>query len=525
LETVAVDANGQVKREDSLRKRYFYKLGSSLAGLPITLLVQALIPRMLGPAAYGNFSFLSTFFNQVVSFFDSGLSSGFYSKLSQRPHELGLSRFFAGLTAIVSGLVILAVLIVFGLQFDQGLWPGQEARTIWLAVIWGLLTWYTQIINKVMDAYGLTVPGEIVRFQQKVLGLGLILLMFWLQRFSLAEFFLYQYAILVFLGISWWLVLRRNGLALLPRIRLAFEQAKGYSREFYAYSAPLILIAFVGLVNNVQDRWFLQSFAGSVEQGFYGLSYQVGALCFLVSGSMTPLFWREIAKAFGEQNHDKMRSMLKRYLPLLYAIAAFLAVFVTVQAGKVTALVGGDDFQRAAVPISLMALYPMHQTYGQLGGTFLLAIGQTRLYRNLSIGMTVVDLLLTYWLLAPARLFGLGLGATGLAIKMIFVNFVAVNIQMWFICRFMRLPFRYFLAHQIYSAVLLASIAWLSAAAADLFIPNTLVSFVISGILYTLGCAGLVCLLPAIVGMSRTELRNQSTAIWLSLRSRLTPRH
>ncbi len=519
---IVVDNAQPVKNEDSLRKRYVSKLVTSLIGLPITLAVQALVPRMLGPAAYGNFSFLSTFFYQVVSFFDSGISSGFYSKLSQRSHEPGLLRFFGGLAAIVSGLVILAVPIVFGLQLDKGLWPGQEARYIWLAAIWGLLTWYTQIINKVMDAYGLTVSSEIFRFQQKVLSLGLILLMFWLQRFSLTEFFLYHYATLVFLGIGWWSVLRRNGLALLPRVRLTLGEVKGYVHEFYDYSAPLLLFMFVGLINGVQDRWFLQSFAGSVEQGFYGLSYQIGALCFLVSGSMTQLFWREVAKAFGEHDLDKMRSMLKRYIPLLYAIAAFLAVFVTVQASKVTILVGGRDFQQAVLPISIMALYPMHQTYGQLSASFLLATERTRLYRNLGLGMMVVDLLFTFWLVAPTTLFGLGLGATGLALKMVFVQFIGVNLQMWFICRSLVLPFRYFFFHQIYSVMLLAGIAWLSATTVDLAVKNILLSFVISGVIYTLVCTGLVFLLPPIVAMSRDELWHQLTSIWQSLRPRRT---
>lgn len=52
----------------------------------------------------------------------------------------------------------------------------EEARYIWLAVVWGLLSWYTKVVNKVMDAYGLTVFSEIVRFQQKVLSVGLLLM-------------------------------------------------------------------------------------------------------------------------------------------------------------------------------------------------------------------------------------------------------------------------------------------------------------------------------------------------------------
>ena len=104
---------------------------------------------------------------------------------------------------------------------------------------------------------------------------------------------------------------------------------------------------------------------------------------------------------------------------------------------------------------------------------------------------------------------------------MVVLQFVAVNLQMWFICRFMHLPFRYFLTHQLYSTGLLAGLAWLSAAAVDLVIKNTLVSFVASGLIYTVGAAGLIWLWPAIIGMKRGEIQDQIAATWLSVRLRL----
>jgi O-antigen/teichoic acid export membrane protein len=506
----AADSGAALPRaEDSLRKRYAYKLGTNLAGLPITLVSQAIIPRMLGPADYGNFTFLTTFFTQVVAFFEGGTSSCFYSKLSHRTQDRGLLRFYWMLAAVISTLVLLFVFGVFGLHLQEALWPGQAARYIWMAAVWGLLSWYTAVINKVLDAYGLTVPGEIARFQQKVLGLGLILLMFWLRWFSLATFFLYQYVLFVILGVGWWLALRRFGRPILPQVRLTQPEVRQYGREFYAYSAPLFLFTFIGLLNNLQDRWFLQFFAGSVQQGFYGLSYQIGALCFLVSSAMTPLFWREMAKAFGEQDQTKMQAMFRRYVPLLYAIAAYLAVFIMLQAPKVSLLIGGIAFQQAALPISIMALYPLHQTYGQLTATFLLATGQTRLYRNVGVGMMVVDLLLTYWLVAPPSIFGLGLGATGLALKMVIIQFVGVNLQLWYSCRFLHMQFRYFLAHQFYSAALLAGVAGTSILAVDRLIASSIWSFIVSGAVYSAGCALLAWLLPPLIAMSRAELRAQ----------------
>ena len=103
-----------VKGEDSLNKRYAFKLSVSLVGLPIGLVTQSILPRMLGPVVYGNFGFVTSFFSQAIGFLYAGPSAGFYSKLSQRPSELGLVQFFGGFVGAVSMLVVAFVVGVLG---------------------------------------------------------------------------------------------------------------------------------------------------------------------------------------------------------------------------------------------------------------------------------------------------------------------------------------------------------------------------------------------------------------------------
>ena len=200
-------------REDSLQKRYVYKLSTNIVGAGVALAVQAIVLRVLGPISYGNFSFLNAFFNQVVGFFDTGVLLGFYSKLSQRPHETGLIRFYWGFAALASLLLLALIGAAFMLGLHQPLWPGQQAGFIWLAAVLGLLTWYNQAIGSIVDAYGLTVRGEIAQIQQRLLGLGLILLLLWLGWLDLTGFFWYSYAMLAFVGVSWWQILHRHGIA------------------------------------------------------------------------------------------------------------------------------------------------------------------------------------------------------------------------------------------------------------------------------------------------------------------------
>jgi O-antigen/teichoic acid export membrane protein len=66
-----------VRPVDSLHRRYFFKLATGFVGLGLSLVTQAIIPRGLGPRAYGDFAFLSNFFTQVVAFLTLAPPPGF----------------------------------------------------------------------------------------------------------------------------------------------------------------------------------------------------------------------------------------------------------------------------------------------------------------------------------------------------------------------------------------------------------------------------------------------------------------
>ena len=498
-----------LKKEDSLKKRYFAKLFANLIGLAIGVVTQAIIPRGLGPTAYGNFSFLSNFFTQIVGFLDMGTSIGFYTKLSQRQQDFGLVSFYLFFTGIVSFLLIIFVGCIHVTGAYATLLPDQLPFYIYLAAVWGILTWLVQVLNQMADAYGVTVSTEITRIIQKGLGLVLILTLFLMNQLNLTHFFFYHYFILIFLALAFILVMGRSGHSLRRSWKLTVAQVKAYAKEFCNYSHPLFVYALVGLIVGILDRWMLQKFAGSVEQGFYGLSYQIGAVCFLFTSAMTPLITREFAIAFGEKNLREMARLFRRYIPMLYAIAAYFACFIAVEANKVTFIMGGEKFQHAALAVMIMAFYPIHQTYGQLSGSVFLASGQTKLYRNIGIFSMFLFIPVTFFLIAPREYFGLNAGATGLAIKMVGFNIFCVNLQLFFNSRFLNLNFIKYLAHQVGCVGIMLTMAFLISRGVKIFMGsvNVFVSFIISGFIYTC-CVGVVAYtMPIIFGLNTNDIK------------------
>ncbi|HDY87883.1 MAG TPA: lipopolysaccharide biosynthesis protein, partial [bacterium] len=335
-----------LKREDSLKKRYLAKLSANLFGLGINLITQAIIPRGLGPRAYGDFHFLTTFCNQVAGFLDMGTSTGFYTKLSQRQQDFGLVSFYLPFT----GLIFISLIIFVGCIHVTGIYttllPDQAIFYIYLAAIFTILARSVNVLNTMADAYGVTVSTEIARIIQRGFGLALILALFLVNQLNLTHFFFYHYFILIFLALAFIWVMEHKGHSLRRSWKLNLDQIRAYTKEFYNYSHPLFVYALVGMIVGILDRWMLQKFSGSVEQGFYGLSSQIGVICFLFTSSMTPLIMREFSIAHGENDLREMARLFRRYVPMLYGIAAYFACFIAVQADKVTIIMGGDKFHQ-----------------------------------------------------------------------------------------------------------------------------------------------------------------------------------
>lgn len=175
--------------EDSLRKRYGFKIFSNGIDFSLAMLTAGITPRALGPVLYGNFEFLSAFFLELVNMLDAGTSTCFYSRLSKRSASRDLMRFYWGFAAVLSVIIFTGVGSILLAGQAQTVWPDQHAGFIVMASIWGLLTWYKEIASRIVDAFGLTIKGETFRIVQRTLGTALLLFMFWPGYFTLYQFF------------------------------------------------------------------------------------------------------------------------------------------------------------------------------------------------------------------------------------------------------------------------------------------------------------------------------------------------
>ena len=76
-----------------------------------------------------------------------------------------------------------------------------------MGAFWALLSFTVLVISEMSDAYGLTVKAEVKKLAIKLVGLILIITMFWQKLFSLNNFFMYQFFILtITFGLLAWTI-------------------------------------------------------------------------------------------------------------------------------------------------------------------------------------------------------------------------------------------------------------------------------------------------------------------------------
>ena len=155
-----------------------------------------------------------------------------------------------------------------------------------------------------------------------------------------------------------------------------------------------------------------------------------------------------------------------------------------------------------------MALYPVHQTYGQLSSSLLITGEKTKLYRNISVAMWLAGLPLTYFLIAPPDKWGIGAGAIGLSIKMVAIQIVAVNIMLFYNTKMIPISFFKYVKLQFVSLAGFFAIGMAVSYSLKLFPwtqSNIILNFILSGFLYTILVLATSSIFPGIFGLRRGD--------------------
>ncbi|HEX9221139.1 MAG TPA: lipopolysaccharide biosynthesis protein [Gemmatimonadaceae bacterium] len=488
----------------TLKKRYFHKLSSNAVSIIAGLITYSIVPRALGVNAYGNFSYTNNVITQILNFLDMRTSTGFYVKLSQRQSEKRIITFYGSYTALVFG-VLAAIVVILSLPFiRKSFFEGIDTSIIGLALVFVCVKWISDILIKISDAYGTTVSIERIKILNNILGVLMLLALYFTKLVNIHFFYVHQIVIfgLLCLFISRFFNTRNYAVPLIGK--LSGEETRSYAKEFYAYSAPLIFYLSATLVTEIFDRYLLQHFGGSFQQGLYGFSFSICAVTLFFVTSMVPLFTRELSIAFSNDDIPRAGRLYRKYVPTMYIVSAYFCCFLLMNADGLISTFGGAQYRASLTPLKILLIHPLISTYSALNGSVVYAKSGTTFIRNLTMVTAPLGMIMTFCFVSTDAL---NLGATGLALKVLLLEALAAFVMMVYVFTHLRLRLTRYIVHIVLVPSVLIPLAFgIRELLLMVFAAGSLQLFLASGVLYTILVAAVVYLFPRFVGLSREEM-------------------
>ena len=510
----------------SVKVRFVASFASNALRAVLSFATGLILARGLAPSGYGDLAFLLGSFVALRSLLDLGTSNAFYTFISQARRPLEYYTYY--FLWLCSQFILTAVVIfaIFPDEVVRRVWLGHARHAVLLAFAASFLqqqVWQT--INQVGEAARDTLKVQALNVSLALAYLLGAAALAWSGHISVNAvlgLIIVQYAAFSALAVF---ILRRPYSA--PDVSTPVSSAQMFT-QYAKYCSPLILLSVIGFAYDFTDKWLLQFFGGSGQQGFYQVACQFSTISLLATTSILNILWKEISEASKLGDTGRVAALFRKVSRGLYMTGAVISGFLIPWSTEILGLLLGKAYAPAGMVFSLMLLYPVHQSLGQVAGTMLLAGEKTKQYLVVSAVFMMVSLPVSYLLQAPAAgyvLPGLGLGALGLALKMVVLNIVVVNVMLWVLARNNGWKFEW--GYQVAGLALPLGAGYLVKGAATAFFggyvaaswAGLLPAFAVSGALYALLVSGGVWVRPGFIGLTRDEMRADLLRLAAFLRS------
>ena len=514
MERGALKINERLKNSPdfSVSSRFFVSLLSNILRGGLSFATGIIIARSLGPDLFGDYIFLCSSFTAILFLIDLGTSKAFFTFISQKQPGFTYILFYAIWQALQFIVSLLIISLALPESWMEALWLGQDRTTLLLAfaaIFLQMSAWKTIISI-----------GESLRMTRRLQLMNICLsgILFIVISGTWFLDLLTIRIIFILIGIEY-------GLAVGIAVKLfSIPQFKGDPfhlqdtlRKYRTYCSPLIIMSVFSFGYQFTDRWFLQNFGGSVEQGFYGIAYQFAAVCLIGTTSLVNIFWKEIAEAQEKRDFDRVHDLYQKVCRFLYFGAAILCGFLIPWRGDIVQIFLGNGYKASAITLGIMFLFPVHQSLAYFTHTLFFATENTKAQLYLRCIFWGVSIPVSYLVLAPknAMVPGLELGAMGMAWKVVILQILSVNLMIWWISREFKWKFDW--AYQVISLSVVLFFGWIAHEVVmginSIFMMNLFLTFGIAFLLYSLMSGMFLWFFPWVAGLSREEILSKFSSL------------
>jgi len=375
--------------------------GSLMVTWGIALGVRLMLPRYLGPQAFGVLNFADAFVSTVFVLTSFGLDIYIRKEVSVRYAHA--SEFFGGVTAL---RVVLSLALFAGMQGFLVL-TDRPPETWAIVHVFGAAALFTTIgqsLAALLHARGTVNELSVLNIVSKLVwGAGTVAAVLldqplWVVGLPLAVSELLKLVVNArlasrYLQLRWVVDLKATKLALLG-------------------SLPMFVNLAAHTIYNKLDVSILAVVAGDEEVAWYGAASLLAGLALMVTPMigwvLMPLFARARARS-----DDEYTLVMRRSLELVLAIAFPTSLFMALGANEWVTLLYGAAYAPAATSLKVLSSIFVLTYVAILSANVLILTGRAWAQAVISIGGLVANPLLN-WLFIPASVKWFGLGGAGI---------------------------------------------------------------------------------------------------------------
>jgi O-antigen/teichoic acid export membrane protein len=432
-----------------------------------------------------------------------GSSHAFFSFASKRERSKSFFVYYAAWLVVQFVLSALFIAVLAPDNWILKIWAGECRTRVFIAFVAVFLQqqiW--TMIAQIGESQRLTARVQIINIAIAVLHLLLVGWVFWMKQITVELIYYFIMAEYLLAGIASYMLFPLS-------YSDEHEKLKNILVEYRDYCLPLIPYAFISMTMGFADSWLLQNYGGAVEQAYYSIAAKFSAISLIATASIIRILWKEVAEANERGNRQRVQHVYERANRILFMLGLIISGFLIPWTKEIILLMLGNKYVGGSFVMALMFLYPIYQTLGQINGTMFYALELTRPCVLIGMIRMVVATIAAYFMLAPASAFipGLGLASTGLALKMVVLQFFGVNFSIWWLSRHQGWQFH--CAYQLIGLAIFLPLGFIVYWGVNLIMSSTgyvVIRGGVAGGLYVLISALIIYSMPWFIGMERDNI-------------------
>ena len=365
-------------------KNAIWLIGGRIAQMLLSLIVNVLTAKYLGPSSYGLINYITAYVAFFTSFCTLGINAVIIRDFVEHPEEqgqtIGTTLVLRFISSLLSAIMIVCIVSII---------DHNEPLTIVIAILCSV-----SLIFQVFDTFNYWFQS---RYQSKVTSIATFVAYFATSIYRIillitqknVQWFAFatsiDYAVLG--SILLYAYKKQRG----PRLSFSPHKAKSLLSKSYHYILSGMMVAIYGQT----DKLMLKQMLDDTTVGYYSLATSISTMWVFVLSAIIDSMYPTIVGV-----HDKDYELFKRKNRQLYAMVIYVSVAVsvllTIFAPLVIGMFFGQSYLPATNPLRIITWYTVFSYLGVARNAWIVCENKQKYLKYMYVGAAIINVALNY---------------------------------------------------------------------------------------------------------------------------------